>query len=284
MTLFSQRRGLKPIRNVIQTDSMDQELRVSLWNTLSASYWGRVPQGYHLSDGGNIQYLCEVLWSDYFKWPLDTMGRFWYEVYEKIRQYFFSCEWYDAYDFIEFVVGIYPSQPANEIFWTSCNIVLERELSAYRLVGDQITEITAEEEIAEIEEALESSSTLKPVTDHLQRSLALLTNKKSPDYRNSIKESISAVEAICNLVAGNSSATLGQALKELEEQQSVDMHPALKGALEKLYGYTSDADGIRHALLKESNLAFEDAKFMLVSCSTFINYLKAKSAKADIQL
>jgi len=44
-----------------------------------------------------------------------------------------------------------------------------------------------------------------------------------------------------------------------------------------LYGYTSDSGGIRHALSDEDvTPTFEDAKFMLVSCSAFINYLKAK--------
>jgi hypothetical protein len=51
-----------------------------------------------------------------------------------------------------------------------------------------------------------------------------------------------------------------------------------------MYGYTSDAQGIRHALMDEPNLSFEDAKFMLVSCSAFVNYLIAKAAKAGISL
>ncbi len=38
----------------------------------------------------------------------------------------------------------------------------------------------------------------------------------------------------------------------------------------------------RHALLDESDLDFEDAKFMLVSCSAFTNYLKGKVIKAGI--
>jgi hypothetical protein len=123
-----------------------------------------------------------------------------------------------------------------------------------------------------------------PSGEHLG-SISLAADRKSPDYRNSIKESISAVEAICSLVvAGSSSATLGQALKELEKKKSVDMDPALKGTFEKLYGYTSDAEGILHAFLKESNLDFEDAKFMLVSCSAFIYCLIVKSAKAGIKL
>jgi len=62
------------------------------------------------------------------------------------------------------------------------------------------------------------------------------------------------------------------------------MHSALKSAFSSLYGYTSDADGIRHALLNEPNLYFEDAKFMLVSCSTFINYLIIKASKAGIKI
>lgn len=167
---------------------------------------------------------------------------------------------------------------------SECNTILERELSAYRFVGRKIIEITTEEEIAEVEQALEISSSLKPVADHLDSALNLLADRKSPDYRNSIKESISAVEAISSLITGSTTASLGDALKQLEKKKTVDMHPALKESLNKLYGYTSDAEGIRHALLKESNLDFEDAKFMLVSCSAFVNYLKAKSSKAGISL
>ena len=143
-----------------------------------------------------------------------------------------------------------------------------------------IAQITSEEDISEIEEALQVS--LKPVKTHLKTALDLFANRKSPDYRNSIKESISAVESICKLIAGKDKATLGNTLKVID--MKVELHPALKKAFESLYGYTSDADGIRHALMDKSNLDFEDAKFMLVSCSAFINYLVVKSSKAGIKL
>ncbi len=81
---------------------------------------------------------------------------------------------------------------------------------------------------------------------------------------------------------GDVRATLTRALRKLEDR--VSLHAALKDAFGKLYGYTSDADGIRHALLDESDLGFEDAKFMLVSCASFVNYLKIKASKADITL
>jgi hypothetical protein len=34
--------------------------------------------------------------------------------------------------------------------------------------------------------------------------------------------------------------------------------------------------------MEEPNLEFEDAKFMLVACSAFINFLLEKAAKAGI--
>lgn len=71
-------------------------------------------------------------------------------------------------------------------------------------------------------------------------------------------------------------------MKEVEKK--IELHPALKEAFNKLYGYTSNADGIRHALLEEDTLDFEDAKFMLVSCSAFINYLHPKASKAGLKL
>jgi len=59
---------------------------------------------------------------------------------------------------------------------------------------------------------------------------------------------------------------------------------ALKQAFEKLYGYSSDADGIRHALMGDSNVDFEEAKYMLVTCCAFVNYLAEKAIKAGIDL
>ncbi len=71
-------------------------------------------------------------------------------------------------------------------------------------------------------------------------------------------------------------------MKEVEAR--IGLHGALKEGFSNLYGYTSSAEGIRHALLDESELSFEDAKFMLVSCSAFVNYLIVKAEKAKITL
>jgi hypothetical protein len=127
----------------------------------------------------------------------------------------------------------------------------------------------------EIEQALNEAR--GPDQTHLRRALELLSNRESPDYRNSIKESISAVESLAAGIAGAEKGTLGQLIMKLEV--GIGLHPALKAAFSNLYGYTSDEGGIRHALMENVTIRFDDAKFFLVVCSAFINYVKAKIQK-----
>ena len=189
---------------------------------------------------------------------------------EILRKHFFSVEWNKVYDFVEFVCLNGPKEYQHN-FIAECNDYLEKENSGYRFVDEKIIEISSSEEVNEIEIAIEKSTPYYGVKQHLKTAITLLSDRENPDYRNSIKESISAVEALCKKVTGDEKATLDDAIKVLEKNGVV--HSALKKALSSLYGYTSDADGIRHALMKESNLTNIDARFMLISCSAFINYV-----------
>ena len=156
------------------------------------------------------------------------------------------------YDFIEFIAQNL-SNLDKELFVEECNSALEKELSAYRFIGDNIGEITSEAEISAIEAGLADSSPFAGINRHLQDALEKFTDRKNPDYRNSIKESISAVEGMARLITGDPKATLGKAIKRLKDNGLV-LHRSLEGAWGKLYGYTSDAGGIRHAMLEESTI------------------------------
>lgn len=116
----------------------------------------------------------------------------------------------------------------------------------------------------------------------MDKALRLFAEKQNPDYENSIKESISAVESMCCIITGltGKKATLGNALKKLKEK-GVYIHKALESAFLSLYGYTSDEDGIRHGGIDFKNAPSEDAKYMLISCSAFINYLTEKWIKVN---
>jgi hypothetical protein len=49
--------------------------------------------------------------------------------------------------------------------------------------------------------------------------------------------------------------------------------------LSRLYGWTSDAGGIRHAIKDADEVERTDAQFMLVNCSAFVNYLFERKAR-----
>jgi hypothetical protein len=283
MKLFSQRQGLKPVRCSLQINDIDGELRNKLWNVFQIHYWNDLhSDDMRAQSNYPTRLYLERLWYDYFKDLLDTLPTTLRMAYLTLKKHYFASTWNEVYDFIEFTALRHPEEEINDQFKSGCNIVLEDELSGYRFVGDEIAPITSNEEIASIEQAQGTTSQLPSVNTHLRRSLSLLSDRKQPDYRNSIKESISAIEAICRLIAQNPKSTLGDALKALAPK--IPVHPALAGAFDKLYGYTNDAQGIRHALLDLPNLEQEDAVFMLTSCSAFINYLTAKCARFGIKL
>lgn len=189
-----------------------------------------------------------------------------------VDEYFFACNWYEVYNFIEFIVKHDVDTQRKGEFIKACNAILEQDFVGYRFVGNYITPITSEVEIKTLEDILRLSDRFFTVKKHIEQALALFTQRPKADYRNSIKESISAVEAICCIVSVKENATLGDAVKQMQHK-GFPLHQAFVDAVKKLYGYTSDAEGIRHALLEETRLTSADARFMLVICAAFVNYI-----------
>ena len=271
MKSFSQRKGLKPVLEIIQTDSMNIDLRNSLWNALDVALWSTKGFLYTQHGEAEIEPLSRSLWFTYFKKPIDSRPDRNDKILAELRRYFFACEWFEAYDFLEFVLAYY--ERSKRRLSEFVNGILERELSAFRFVSGHLSDITNAQELEMINLALRDSR-FAGVTAHLQRGFELYADRENPDYRISIKESISAVESMARIVAENPKATLSDALKAIEKRGS--LHPALKDGFVKLYGYTSDEGGIRHAMLDEPNLTSADARYFLLSCTSFVNYLKAQ--------
>ena len=193
-----------------------------------------------------------------------------------------STEWYTIFDFIERYLAV--SSESTSIEMTKVfNHILEDEVSAYRILDNLVVPITNKAELKTIEEA--KSIPYDSVRTHVSKALALYADRKAPDYENSIKESISAVEAMCCIITGMSGAqaTLGAAIKKLKDS-NVHIHNAMEKAFLALYGYTSDENGIRHGGIDFTSVPSEDAKYMLVSCSAFVNYLMEKWSKVDAKV
>lgn len=274
---FSQRIGKSPIKTIFQIESIDEDLKNRLWNVFITSL--------ETIEHSTVLYSSRVsfykkLWKKFFNLPLNKMPQAkWEEVSDPlclkfIHTWFYSKPWFEVYDFIEFLINS-GDFAFRSNFIEECNEALKIEVSGYRIVDKRIIRITTEEEVQAIENAIEFTDDMRSVNTHLKSSLDFLANRTDPDYRNSIKESISSVEAYCKIIIQDDKITLGKALAIIEKEYG--LHGSLKTAFNALYGYTSDAGGIRHAMLeKDCEIDFEDAKFMLVICSAFINYLISK--------
>ena len=294
--LFSRRNGYLPAEKAIQHESLDAETRNRLWNIISLLFSNTVIP---LSDKLHLMYV--TIWADFFKQTSDSypdnltnfrnpsINDMFYSYY---RSFFLSeAPWYKCFDFLEFIAKYISDEEFLKSYYIGCpnlycfsyvfthqtNTVLEEESSAYRFVDGIITKITSKVEIEEIDEAVGKDE--DPVSDHLEKALRFLSDRQNPDYKNSIKESISAVEAQCCIILEDPNATLGDALSRLAKKYS--LHPALKEGFQKLYGFTSNAGGIRHGNADDTEVDYSLAKYMLVSCSAFINYLRSLPNQAE---
>lgn len=276
---FSQRHGYSESSSSLERENCTPKLRNRLWNVLCL----------HGFQESSINYLFEIicgLWDDYFMLPIDEIPHNDRDKVVKFKEYILKCKWFEIFDFIESLnkkmslSAVYKEVFRNSNFRDSINKVLGEENSAYRFVDDLIVEITSETEITAIETAIKDTNPYSGVKEHLHRSLELLSDREKPDYRNSIKESISAVESISCTIIRDSKKTLGQALNTLESKGVIA--PMLKVSWEKLYTWTNQEEGVRHKAVVLPKVTYSDAKYMLVNCSSFVNYLIAKCSELEV--
>lgn len=272
----------------MQVNNIDIHLKSSLWNVITEELWPNVNNQTLASNRQEVVKCIRLIWKDYFKLPIDNMPYNLHAAIQIIRKFYFDEKtmWYSLYNFLEYLAtmlesntkSVYRSELQSATskynrFINNCNQVLQKEMSGYRFIDNILTPITSDIELDEIVHAIEMKDQFSGVSVHLKQSLSLLSDKQNPDFRNSIKESISAIESLCKVITENPKGTLGEGLKKLE-QYGITIHPSLKEAFNKLYGYSSDEKGIRHALLSDIvTSTFDEAKFMLVTCSAFCNYV-----------
>lgn len=264
MASFSERMGIKP--KALQINDIDSDLRNSLWNVSAYIFKGSSD---FLEHNSNLHLLARLLYANFFKMPIDDLPSHTYKFTTDIKKRIQNDEWYKVLNMIEFIIN---NRRISDSYADKINIVMERERSAYRLVNGLFAPITTEMEIATIESAALQSDRFAAVGAHIKRAVELFAQKPAPDYRNTIKEAISAVEAAAKLISEKPKAELNEAIRVIERRHA--LHPAFKAGIEKFYSYTSDEKGVRHALTENgSNVDEADALFMLVSCSAFSNYL-----------
>lgn len=265
MRTFSERNGYVKIDDALVRESMPTSVR----NAISNCYQ-------HLKNTTNYNELNKVIWL-YFLNQREAD----YSLYQDNIDYYLIDEhpWFKKLDLIEFILNylkVIKEKNAHKTFTDDLNFEFARLNYAYRIIDGIVVEITNEEEIKSITTAIDENK--DNIKMHLQSAITLMAKRPKGEYRNSIKESISAVEAYCREITGEN--TLGPALNNLIKKGIVIPNVLIE-AFHKLYGYTcSKETGIRHSLMVDEGTyipSYSEALFMLVSCSAFINYLNQKT-------
>ncbi len=257
MSGFSERTGLaiKPL----QKNDMDDTLKNKLWNLIYTLF-----QGYIIPELGGYDHdhwrkefmeIIKKLWGDFLSLQIDKFPYDPDKFIQKIKLKFFELSWNKIYDLLEFFAK---NVSDKKKFIFDCNQVLEKENSAYRFINTAIVEIGNQTEIESLEQS--SSSPYWQVNEHINKAIGFLSNKLAPDFQNSIKESVSAVEALARIITKNPNGTLGV----LTQNPDLNLPKTLQEATKKIYGFASDKGGVRHANKDETedHLTYSDALFI----------------------
>ena len=271
---FSQAQGYEEFPGPLKLGELPSKARTHIWNIFyifidENSYFGSI--------GGEWENILRTKHIFHDNLPLDE----WNNSFEFHRQSLrYSVETHplnQVFDLIQFVIR-HPSCPTEFIdmmrrTFTSCGL-------AYRIDKTRPFTIIPSATKSEGNAIVGSLGMLHRVglgasESHLRRAAECINRN---DWAGSIRESIHAVESVARQLAPESPESLRGALASLEKGQS--LHPALKEAFNRLYGYTSDEQGIRHALLDRSspNVGIDEAVFMLGACASFASYLWRKHA------
>jgi len=273
---FSEREGIEQPKLPLR--EMSDDLRVRLWN----AFYKNLPYWDAFGGSHSCAFIYEEIFANFLTLPIDEYSADFTVNTKTVKNAFLHSEWNKVFELIDFVVKTLKHEGRKReeatyyeivnCFIIDCNDALTKENSIYRIIEGVAAKITDRQEITEIETALKTP--YASAKGHLEKALTLFSNRENPDYENSAKESISAVESIAKEITGKHGGTLGQLAGKL------DLHDAFAKGLKHLYGFASDAHGIRHGESDEPlPLDEATARFMLVICSAFVNYTIARNPK-----
>ena len=271
---FSERHRYKKPAPMLEEDDLPEGLRNRIWDVLWATHFAVIDNRF-VDYSITFDKLSKHLRHTYFKIPIDERSSSPHMERKLIRDRYFRLKFPEFYDFLETMAGnaiisIYPKGDKRPIqFVDRCNEVLEQERARFRFVSNLITPMTSEEEMAEVEMAADTNEG----GSHVRRAIELYRDRTTPDYRNSIKESISAVEATYRRLTGQRHKDIASAISAMESD-GMRLPKSLKAGFSNIYGWASGEGGIRHALMEgDRNPTEAEARLMLVMCSAYLNYL-----------
>lgn len=269
---FSQAEGAEAIPSQLALRQISRPLAVQLWDILYSSIVGDMRMY-------NKSYSLGVMWTNVLiEYHMEVLGQFsstfsdeFVTWRDRLQKLFSDGNYIKILELVQFVIRS-PHKPEGIVKQFAA--ALSRHQAAYFIDGDTIYPKASLEEGVALVDALNAlrQSEYGGARSHLSAASRLLG---SGDYSGSVRESISAVESIAHVLEPNATK-LGAALSKLEGSGRI--HGGLKVAFAALYGYASDAEGIRHALVFDSKAEVDeaDALFMIGACASFVTFVIRK--------
>jgi hypothetical protein len=276
---FEQAEGVEPLPTQLKPKELSPALRAALWDNMFQNIqdhpWERTQWGTFVEDPWKSILRYRHVYR--LNRPTDEFNAEYKDIVAGLKQLFMDGDYTQVLGFCQMVMR-HSKCPYK--FTEGVETALRWERAAYRVLEKTIVPIGSEAELDTLERAFADlrSSEFYGARQHLKNAAEELTAGNCSD---SIRESINAVESVARTLASDGS--LSNALAKLGA--STKIHPAMNKAFASLYGYTSDAQGIRHAHLNDPASPppdETDALFMIGACAAFVSYLINKARNAGL--
>ena len=305
---FSQRYGYEPLPQPMQLEEISDDLRREIWNVIRESFLEKIPTVNHTFPRQVHQFIRGIL-GKLLRMPEDEIRNHYSSVSKEFKKVVLEGRFNSVLDLVEMTINTghtqNPSTSYEAVYNRAAdNYILDRiydrdelarhikslfdqHASAYRLDASQrpyqFFPRSSEEQGEATSQSIETvhDSGMEGAAAHLRQAAEHLNARR---YADSVRESISAVESVARMIDPKASKTLGPALDSLEKAGLLK-HRALKEGFKNLYGYTSDEQGIRHALVDKNSpdVGLDEAMFMFGACASFAAYLTNKHRQTEAE-
>lgn len=276
---FSQAQGYEEIPGPLKLGELPSRARKRIWNLFYAHLSSsELPSDFVVGVSfisGRWEHILQSAHTEIYDGALDDWDSNFSSASKKLRDYIETRPFNKVFDLIQFVLR---HSECTSDFIQQMRDTFEECRLAYIIDTARpptiLPSVTPEEGTAVVEALrMLQQGGFDGSASHLRRASERIN---AGDWTGSVRESIHVVESVARQLDPGAAKTLGPALASLEKRGA--LHPALKEGFSKLYGYTSDKPGIRHARLNETdaNVGMDEAVFMLGACASFASYLWRK--------
>lgn len=120
---------------------------------------------------------------------------------------------------------------------------------------------------------------------HYDKALRFFRHPSTPDYENTVKEAVCAVEAAGKALFPSAKAkTLGDLVKWLLTTNDVSVPKALVKTIEGIYAYRSGGDGVGHGGAEGGLATVAVAEYVLAVCASLVIFLVDLSNNQEVDI